>query len=164
MKRIEVPDEIMKDADPINDSVQKMADKLKLHRTQVKGILKALYEVPELLNTAMAQAGETLENPDNTENTTPEVRHTRNITKKIAEEGGKVNWVLEKINESDKTPEKKCGRKKKHKEVRIEYRWVTFCGSYCGSQCVGHVFWVTLRGSYLLGHAVWVVIFTPIQR
>merc|ERR1711963_467575 len=57
MKRIEVPEDILKDAQPINDSVQKMADKLKLHRTQVKGILKALYEVPELLDTARQQAG-----------------------------------------------------------------------------------------------------------
>ena len=130
MKRIEVPDEIIKDAQPINDSVQKMADKLKLHRTQVKGILKALYEVPELLNTAMAQAGEAPENPENSENATPEVRHTRNITKKIAEEGGKVDWVLEKINESDKTPEKKRGRKKKHQEVRQVQFSMTFVGLF----------------------------------
>ena len=118
MKRIEVPDEIIKEAQPIDDSVQKMAQKLKLHRTQVKGILKALYEVPELLNTAMQQAGETAASEDaDKETTTPEIRHTRNAAKKVVEEGGKVNWILEKINESDKTPEKKRGRKRKNPEV-----------------------------------------------
>ena len=117
MKRIEVPDEIIKEAQPIDDSVQKMAQKLKLHRTQVKGILKALYEVPELLNTAMQQAGEAAASEDDKETTTPEIRHTRNAAKKVVEEGGKVNWILEKINESDKTPEKKRGRKRKNPEV-----------------------------------------------
>ena len=120
MKRIEVPEEIIKDAQPIDESVQKMADKLKLHRTQVKGILKALYEVPELLNTAKQQAGEITSKEEGgqcSESTTPEIRHTRNAAKKVVEEGGKVNWILEKINESDKTPEKKRGRKRKNPEV-----------------------------------------------
>ena len=56
MKKIEVPDEIAKDQGLQKlDKVEKIADKLKMNRTQVKGVLRGILETPDLFNFLMQQ-------------------------------------------------------------------------------------------------------------
>lgn len=79
LKKIEVPEEIVKSAEAFEEGMEKIANRLKLNRTQVKSVIRKLVEAPELLNVVQQIAGESESSEDPT--AAPEMRMTRTIAK-----------------------------------------------------------------------------------
>lgn len=79
LKKIEVPEEIVKSAEAFEEGMEKIANRLKLNRTQVKSVIRKLVEAPELLNVVQQIAGESESSEDPA--AAPEMRMTRTIAK-----------------------------------------------------------------------------------
>ena len=58
LKKIDVPDEVVKNSDEFEERMERMAHKLNLNRTQVKSVIRNLVEVPELFGRVQQLAGE----------------------------------------------------------------------------------------------------------
>ena len=57
MKKIEVPDDIANDSGLEKlDKIEKFASKMKMNRTQIKGVIRGICETPELLHLALKQS------------------------------------------------------------------------------------------------------------
>ena len=90
----------------LDANIDASAAKLGLNRTQVKVVLKQMLQSPDLLNVFMEKAGEGASPADKFK---MEPRITRKTKEKIKEDGGRLDWVLEKIEamNNPKTPAKK---------------------------------------------------------
>ena len=95
----------------LDANIDASAAKLGLNRTQVKVVLKQMLQSPDLLNVFMEKAGESIagEGANSVEKFKMEPRVTRKTKEKIKEDGGRLDWVLEKIEAMNnlKTPAKK---------------------------------------------------------
>ena len=117
LKKIEVPEEIAKEFNNgVEDrcKIEKIGDKLKLNRTQVKSVIRKLVEAPELLTVVQQLAGD-----PNAEGSpaAPEMRMTRTVAKNVTKEGGKLDWFWQIASKNDITPvKKKKGKTKKEKK------------------------------------------------
>jgi hypothetical protein len=115
MKKIEVPDDIANDSGLEKlDKIEKFASKMKMNRTQIKGVIRGICETPELLHLALKQTGEL---PDDIGELTsqPDVRLTRTGAKTAPDRP----WILDKMNSetSPVTPMKnQKGRKRGNEE------------------------------------------------
>ena len=97
----------------LDKNINASAAKLGLNRTQVKVVLKQMLQSPDLLSVFMKEAGDpTVEGASSTEKFKIDMvtdRVTRMKASKVKEDGGRLDWVLEKIEAMNnlKTPVKK---------------------------------------------------------
>ena len=94
----------------LDEKIDASAAKLGLNRTQVKGVLKQVLQSPDLFSVIMEKAGESTATAGTTpaEKFTVEPRVTRTKARHVKEDGGRLDWVLEKIEamNNPKTPAK----------------------------------------------------------
>ena len=72
LKKIDVPDDVVKGTEGFERGMEQVATKLNMNRTQVKSVIKKLVEAPELLKFVKEMAGENSDSKDH-----PEVKMTR---------------------------------------------------------------------------------------
>ena len=72
LKKIDVPDDVVKGTEGFERGMEQVATKLNMNRTQVKSVIRKLVEAPELLKFVKEMAGENSDSKDH-----PEVKMTR---------------------------------------------------------------------------------------
>ena len=80
LKKIDVPDEVVKNSDEFEERMERMAHKLNLNRTQVKSVIRNLVEVPELFGRVQQLAGE-MNSDTKLDQTDSQIRVTRKLAK-----------------------------------------------------------------------------------